>query len=204
MRKTMSKKSIYALIILGLNLVMLGCSTVTTKGRVWLDSSTHKDSPPDWVTKSKMAWEDDGKVFLKANHTVRGDERVNGACDLAKLNAKENLLSEIADEVKGTLDNYVGSINEQAETVLGKARSSEFKGKITGLRFTEEYFERYKIGDVERVDCHTLSEISKADYNSVKRSVIEKVQEADARIKEAIVQKHIDFFKPSNDPKKSE
>jgi hypothetical protein len=170
------------------------CSSLVPQGRRFLDSSTREDSPPGWVRETKMTWERAGKVFLHSFHSIRGDERVNGCFDLARLDNKEALLSEIADEVKGSIDNAQQSISENAEEVLGKVRSAEFSGRITGLRFTDQYYERYLIGETERVDCHVLSEIKETDYNRIKREVVDKIAEVDPRLKEAISKKQIDFF----------
>lgn len=195
----MKKKLLFAIV----SLLYLGaCSTGPSKsgsGREFLDSSTHKDELPDWGKSTKLTWSKENKIFSKSMHSIRGDERVNGCIDLAKLDAKENLLSEISTEVRGSIDNAQQSISENAETILGKVRSAEFAGKITGLKFTDEYFERYKIDGTERVDCYVLSEISNSDYDRIKRSVVEKVLEVDPRLKEQITKKQIDFFsqKPS-------
>ena len=109
-----------------------------------LDSST--SVKPKWTDSNKTAWEIKGVVYLKSTYTVRGNERANGCIDLAKLDTKENLISEIQNEVRGSLDNAQQSISEDAEIILGKARSAEFSGKISGLRFTESYWEKYQIG----------------------------------------------------------
>ena len=160
-------------------------------------SSTHTDSPPAWVKSTKTSWAEADKVFINAGHSIRGDERVDACFDLARFDAKELILSEIANDVKGSLDNATQSISENAEVILGKVRSGEFSGKLTGLRFLEQYYERYAIGETERVDCHTLASISKADYDHVKQSVLYKLVEADPRLKEAITNKQVNFFKGS-------
>lgn len=180
--------------LLALTLIS-ACSSLDMDKRRFLDSTTHEESSPRWVSNLKTTWEDKGKILLKSSHTVRGDERVNACFDLARLDAKETLLTEIAEDVRGTMDNAQQEISENAEAVLGKVRSAEFNGRITGLRFSEQYFERYLIGGVERVDCHVLGEIKESDYNRVKSLVVNKLTAIDPRIKEAISQKHIDFFK---------
>lgn len=180
-------------ITFGLTLLLASCAT-TRSGRVFLDSTTHRDNPPDWVDRTRTVWEKDGRIYLKASHTVRGDERVNGCFDLARLDSKERILSEIANDVKGSLDNAQQSISESAEVVLGKVRSGQFDGRLSGLRFSEEYYERYRIGEQERVDCHVLGEIRETDYNAVKKSILERVVAVDPRLKEAITKKQIDFF----------
>ena len=78
---------------------------------------------PQWVKSTKVIWNENDKIQLRTEHQVRGDERVNGCFDLARLDASENVLTEIADDVKGTIDNSQTSVSENAEVVLGKARS---------------------------------------------------------------------------------
>jgi hypothetical protein len=168
---------------------IVGC--VTTNSRVVLDKSPTK---PTWVDSSKISWSENGKIFFKSSHTIRGNERIDGCYSLAQLDAKENLLSEISNDVKGTLDNAQENISEDAEAILGKVRSGEYAGKIQGLKFAEQYFERYKIEENERIECFLLSEITTADYSKTKKSVINKVLAADPRIKEAITKKHVNFF----------
>ncbi len=179
-----------------LSLMATGCSSLSLipTGRLFLDSSSHEDSPPHWVRGTKAIWEKDGVVYFRSSHQIRGDERVNGCFDLARFDSKEALLSEIANDVKGSIDNAQQSISENAEVVLGKVRSGEFNGRILGLRFAEEYYERYVVGEAERVDCHVLGQIRQADFDQIKRTVVSGVVAVDARLREAIARKHIDFF----------
>ena len=186
------KKILQVVSIASLSLLS-ACSTSGPK-REFVDSSTHKDNAPSWVLNTKVTWEDGSKIMLKSSHTVRGDERAAGCYDLAKLDANESLLSELANDVKGRIDNASQSISENAETILGKVRKGEYEGRVTGLRFTDQYFERYRIGEVERIDCYTLAEITKQDYAQMKRVVVDKIVAVDPRIKEAVTQGQINFF----------
>lgn len=178
--------------ILGLS----ACTSLKSPQRVFLDSTLKADSPPEWVNQVKVSWEDKEKVFLRSSFTARGNERTAGCFDLARLDAKEKLLSEVKNDVRGSLDNAQQSISENAEVVLGKVRSASFEGKIKGLRFSEEYFERYLIGDTERLDCHVLAEMKLSDYNNLKRSVVDELVQVDSKVKEAITKKQVDFFEP--------
>lgn len=190
------KKKLSVLILSVGVFAVASCST--TGSKVVTDSSGDK---PSWAKSSKISWEENNKVFIRGTSTVRGNERVDACYDLAKLDAKEALVSEIQSDIKGVLDNSIQSISENAEVVLGKSRTSEFEGKIMGQRFSERYFERAIVSDNERVECQLLSEISQKDYDRMKRLIVDKVQEVDPKIKEAIKQKHIDFFAA---PKKDE
>lgn len=190
--------------IIVVGFLLMGCASVKDlQQRRFLDSTTHADNPPTWVTETKVAWEEKEKILIRSTYSVKGNERVNGCYDLAKLDSKENLLSEISNDVRGTLDNAQQSISEDAEVILGKVRSGEFSGRISGLRFTDQYFERYTVGQTERVDCHTLSELKLSDYNRLKRMIVDRVAEVDPKLKEAITKKQIDFFK-KEEPKKQE
>lgn len=171
-------------------LIVVGCSS--SPKRIVLDSSGDK---PSWTDSPKLIWEEGGVVMLKASHTVRGNERPNGCVDLAKLDAKENLISEIKNDVKGSIQNAQQSISEDAEVILGKVRSSGFEGSVSGLRFYESYWEKYQVGEIEqKVQCHVLGKMKKEDYLATKRSIVHKVAAVDPRLKEAITQKQIDFF----------
>jgi len=174
---------------------MASCASGPQLRRVFVDSTSHRDDLPDWAKSTQTSWEKDGKIFVMATNNVRGTDRVDGCYDLARLNAKEQILSEIANDVRGRLDNAQQSISESAEVVLGKVRSGEFEGRLTGLRFSQAYYERYMLGETEKISCYVLSEIKQSDYDQVKRSVVDKVVAVDPKIKEAILSKQVDFFK---------
>jgi hypothetical protein len=179
---------------------VLGACSSSGPKRVTIESSLDK---PSWIESNKLSWEKDGFVFYRSQQTVRGDQRVNGCYDLAALDAREHLLKGMADEMKGAIDNAQTDISENAELILGKVRSGKWEGRILGMQDEERYFERYQIRDeqahekIERIDCHVLSKISKADYNQTKQSVVNKMVAVDPRIKEAITKKQVDFFTES-------
>lgn len=174
-------------------LALTGCSTPAELKKIVLDESP--GSAPAWVTDSKTAWEADGILNVRATQQIRGNERLSGCYDLARLNAKTLIVTEIQEEIRGLLTTHEASISENAEIVLSKSRSAEFNARAQGVRSVGEHFVRYRIGEEERIDCHVLSNISKDDYNRLKRAILYKVEEADPKLKEQIRQKHIDFFK---------
>lgn len=191
-------------VLSGILALMMAVGTGCGGAKVKRDVIDASGDEPRWAKASKQSWmdEDGGKVYVRARHEVRGDQRVDACFDLVRLDARENLLSEIATDVRGRIDNAQQSISENAEVVLSKARSSEFKGRVVGFKFPEQYFERYRLpGDsgasVERIECFVLAEISRDDYNRIKREVVEQIVEVDPRIKEAIARKQIDFFSAS-------
>ena len=97
--------------------------------------------------------------------------------------------------MKGSIDNAQESLKVDAEIVMGKVRSSEFSGSISGLRFVESYWEKYQMANGEvATTCYVLSQIQEKDYIKTKRAVVENVISIDPRIKEAVRRKHIEFF----------
>lgn len=171
--------------------LITACSTSKMANRVVLDESPNR---PDWINQSKLMWIDDEKIFIKTTQQIRGNERLSACYDVAKMSTKASLVSEIQETIKGIMDTHEATMNENAELVLNKSRSSEYAGVVHGLRFTEDYFVRYQIGSNERIDCSVLGEISQNDYDKIKRAIVDKVQAADPRIKEQIIQKHINFY----------
>ncbi|NJM09850.1 MAG: hypothetical protein HC883_02860 [Bdellovibrionaceae bacterium] len=149
---------------------------------------------PSWVNSTKITWEDAGQVFFRTQYTIRGDERVNGCYQLAKLEGKETLLREISEELRGQIDNAQQSISENAEIILNQSRASEFGGRVTGLRYLEQYHERYKVEGTERVDCYLLGSIKKIDYENIRRAVVYKLAEVDPGLRQAINKRQINFF----------
>ena len=185
---------------LGLVAGLAACSSTPTLKKVVLDESP---SRPSWVNDAKTSWEDSGKIEIKATQEIRGNERLAACYDLARLNAKSALIAEVQEEIKGVFDTHEATLSENAEVVLSKSRSAEFGGKVSGIRFTEDYFSRFRIGEDERIDCFVLGELSKEDYSRLKRAILFKVEEADPKIKEQIKEKHIQFFEKSGSESKS-
>lgn len=191
------KKQLTTLLISSFTLILMtACSSTGPKKNI-LDQSSSKK--PSWAESSKISWKKKNHIFFKATHTVRADERANGCLDLAKLDTKENLISEVKNEIKGSIDNAQQSISVDAEVVLGKVRSSGFEGAISGLRFTESYWEKYELSNGEAATtCHVLSQIEEKDYIKMKKNVLRKVIAVEPRIKDAIKKKQINFFNERN------
>lgn len=154
------------------------------------------DGRPEWVSSTKITWNEGDQVFFRTQYTIRGDERVNGCYQLAKLETKETLLREISEEIRGQIDNAQQSISESAEVLLNQSRASEFGGRVTGLRYVEQFHERYKLDGSERVDCYILGSIKKSDYETVRRAVVFKLVEVDPALNQAMNRKQVNFFEP--------
>ena len=171
--------------------VLWGCSSAPKK--VILDSSS--PDKPDWVESSKMAWEENKRHFFRGEYTVRGNERASACIDLAKLNVKEQLITEIQEELKGATENASDSIREDAEILLNKSRSSQYRGQISGLRFRSSYWEKYALVTQEqKISCFVLGSVGNADYMRTKRNIVNKITRANPRLKEAVTNKQIKFF----------
>ncbi len=172
-----------------LGLALAGCTGPSKK--VVADSS---GSRPNWADTTRITWSEGDQIFFKQEYSVRGDERLNGCYQLAKLEAKESLVREIAEELKGQIDNAQQSLSESAELILSQVRSSEYGGKVTGMRFLEQYHERGTVSGTERLDCFVLAAVKKSDYEQIKRQILFKVSEADPDVKRAIKERSVKFF----------
>lgn len=181
------KKCTFILVMAGI----LSACTTSPKSKVVTEESADR---PSWVNGTKVTWHDGDKILYRQHYSVKGDERLNGCYQLAKLEAKESVVREIAEELRGQIDNAQMSLSESAELVLSQVRSSEYNGKITGMRFTEQYHERILTNDVERLDCFVLAEINKTEFDLIKRQMLTKVAQADAEVKKAIQQRSVKFF----------
>jgi len=171
------------------------CSTmVDTNQRRFLDSTFHSETRPGWAEGTRTVWEEQGKLKYRGFHSIRGAERVNGCYELARLETKQALSTELNSDIKGRIDLASQSISENAEIIVGKVVSDVFGNQVRGLRFTDEFFERYSVANAERIDCFVLSEISFMDYNILKRNVVERLLAIDPRIKEAVAKQQINFF----------
>jgi hypothetical protein len=181
-----------------LSVFLVGCATSNHPRTVVDEGAANK---PGWVANTKVSWVEADQVAFRAQYTVRGDERLNGCFQLARLDAKEALLREIAEDLRGQIDFAQEGLSESAELALTQVRSSEYSGKVIGMRFNEQFSERYVTNGVERIDCFVLAAIKKIDYDQVKRQILYKVSEADPDVKKAIKARAIKFF---SDEKKAD
>lgn len=173
-------------------LIFVACSSAPK--RVLLDSSVPKK--PDWTKEAKISWKKDKHIFYKGSYTVRGDQRASACVDLAKLDVKEALITEIQEDLKGAIDNASDSIRADAEIILNKSRSAKYDGQISGLRFNSSYWEKYALINHEhKITCYVLASISEGEYRETKRRVLNKITQANPKLKEAITNKQINFFR---------
>ena len=188
--------------VLFLSIVLFwGCSS--TPRKVVLDTSS--PDKPGWVDDSRISWKKDKRIHFKGDYTVRGNERANACIDLAKLNVKESLITEIQEELKGAVDNASDSIREDAEIILSKSRTAQYRGSISGLRFTSRYWEKYALAtDEQKISCHVLGSVSEADYMKTKQNVLNKITRANPELKKAIQRKQINFFAEESAPEAEE
>lgn len=188
------------LILLAAAIFLAACAGNGVK-KVVVDESPNKSS---WVDDERISWEDGDKLFFKSKQTVRGDQRLNGCYTLASHDNREVMIRQIAETMKGATDEAQSDISENAELILGKVRSGEWAGKLYGFKDEGQFFERYQIRDLEsrnvteRIDCYTLSSMSKSDYTRTKNEIVNKIQAIDPKIKSAIVNKQVQFFEPES------
>lgn len=161
----------------------------------------HSPKKPDWVMDSITSKEEGEHFIMFSKETVRGDQRLNGCYELASFEAKNKMVREIGEEIKGAIDQAIPDISESTDAILSRVSSGKWEGKVYGMSVEEEYFERYRLFDYneadsykERIDCYVKMKISKKDLNRMKVSLVDELKKVDPRIQEAITKKQIDFF----------
>ena len=156
---------------------------------------------PEWTLSSQIVEEKDDFVFIVGKETIMGNQRLSGCYEIASFDVRNRLIREMSESIKGEISQYMPDINENSESVFTKVATSKWNGKISGLQNESEYFERYRIKEansknaIERINCFVRSKISKGDYNKLKMSYLNELKEADPKIKEAIANKQLNFFK---------
>ena len=179
-----------------ISLLFLGGCTSLSQGvqKTVLDNSVQGKSLPNWTRETKVSWSDQELIYFRSTYAVRGDQRVNGCYDLAKLNVKENLLSEMNNEIRGELNLADSGIAENTDPMITKAIQSSIEGKVRGLRITEEAYERYIVNHTERIDCFVLAEMTKGDYQKLKISVLTKLSSVSEDVSRALQKRQAEFF----------
>jgi hypothetical protein len=203
--KTKIKHKVVTLGFLGLTLVLAACASgpkgSKQPGRVVLDNSAHGGVLPEWVNSGSVGWEQGDSIFLKSIYTVGGNQRVNGCYDLAKLEMKESLLSELSQDIKGELNLASEGISEGLDPLVTKSIRTNIEGTIKGLRVREQLFERYVVADVERVECFVQAAMSKVDYNKLKNSVLKQMSSVSDDVAAALRKRQKSFFGDGSDKK---
>lgn len=167
-------------------------------------------SVPAWVQDAKVSWVADGNVHrFKAFHSIKGDERLTACYELAKLNAQEQITSEIWADFKAAVSHSTQGVSESTEDVFVQSRNLETRGNIRGLRFAEAFHQRYLVNGMERIDCFVLGELSDADFRQMRSHILSPVVQASPELRKAIEEKHLDLYrspgsgsedKPERDP----
>lgn len=187
------KYLICCLVLIGIS----GCSTnskIAEKRRQVIDNTYHGENLPEWTRDGKSSWDDGKNVVFKAEHTIRGDQRVNACFDLAKMDLKENVVTEISANIKGEINLASEGISEASETALTKSFTQQIEVNISGLKHKEQLFERYLNGDTERVDCFVMATMTHHDYEMLKTNVLQKAARSNSELAEILRKRQSEFF----------
>lgn len=189
------KYSILSLLILN----MLSCaSTPDTAKLQVLERSTKDKELPEWTSNSETSWSKNDDILLKGQFTLKGHQRVSACYDLAKSDARENLVSEMSVNFQSEINSYTQGISAEENIELNKMFLSQAKSKITGLRVSEIAFERVLVNSEERINCFVLLSISKRSYQENLTSAKSEVSKVNAEIIEKMKSRGLTFFSTDN------
>jgi len=190
------------------SLLLQGCSsggnTKPDKVEKQVLDTGGSGSVPAWVQDTKVSWLGDGNVHkFKAFHSIKGDERLTACYELAKLNAQEQITSEIWTDFKAAVSHSTQGISEATEDVFIQSRNLETRGNIRGLRFSEVFHQRFLVNGMERIDCFVLGELTDADFRQMRSHILSPVVQANPELRKVIEGKHLDLFRsaPPNEEK---
>lgn len=179
-----------------LSLAFYGCSTSSKvqDHKIVLERSSGKNEMPEWTTAAKQSWKKKDLLYIKGQYTVRGNQRVSACYDLAKSEAKENLITEMTSNFRNEINGYTQGLNEEENQELNKMFISEVNGKVVGLRLGETAYERSLINNVERINCYVLFEISESSYNETLRNSKKGISAVNKEIIEKLKDRGVDFM----------
>lgn len=188
--------SVTASVLILLAAILTSCSS--SQHKIIVDSTKVK---PEWANESKLRFEKDGSIYFKGEETVRGDQRLGGCYDLASFEVRSGIVRELKEELKGMIDQVMPDISESSESIMSKVSTSKWEGMIRGLKEEERYFERFRLLEnsgsknyKERVNCQVLLSLKEEEYQQMKMNAVEALKAVDPKLKEAIMNKQIDFL----------
>ena len=187
----MKKKSLRTILLA--SVLITGCSSLQTERKV-IDSNA--SGRPAWAKVTTLSWTEGDQINIRSQYTIRGDQRINSCYDLARVDLKESLLTSLKDDITGELNLAGEGLSEGADPLLTKSFRSEFKGRLQGLGVAEQYYERYVIADVERIDCFVLSKMKNSDYQKLKSSLLTNLIQVSEDVARAVRERQKNFFAP--------
>jgi len=181
--------------------LLAGCATTNfaedkaaEKRRVVIDNTYHRPALPDWTRDGKLSWEEKDVIVFKAQHTVRGDQRVDSCFDLAKMDLKENLVTEISSNLRGEINLASEGMSEASETAITKSFTQQLEADIAGLKLSEQLFERYLNADIERIDCFVMGKMTRRDYEALRMRVLQNTAKSNSELAQILKHRQLNFF----------
>ena len=180
-------------------LIFAGCANtpVSSKNTKIIIEQSYSGSKPEWIAKDLISWSDDQLVYFKTSYTIRGDQRVNGCYELAKLLINETLVGEIKSEVKAESNLANEGISEGNDVLLTKSITHTSEGIVKGLRSIAQAYERSLTNEIERVECFVLTQIPKSEYAALKSQSINNLLSVKREVAEAVRKRQSEFFNNS-------
>ena len=183
--------------LLIVSVLSYSCShqTMTSSNRKIIDKSY--DEKPEWLMKQDDFWKNEDKLNFKFTYTISGEQRTNACFELARLGINELILSELKSEIKAQNNLASEGLSENESEFLNKSLTENLSGEIHGLRIKSKAFERYIVGEKERIDCSILTEMSSLDYNKIKSKALSNNYSIKQEVADTIREKQKDFFESS-------
>jgi hypothetical protein len=186
---------------LTLSLALAGCASSSTRGdgRQVLERSIGSEQAPAWAASTKISWDEGSFVYFKGVQNVMGNHRVSGCYTMARLEAKARLRSEIESNIKADISQITEGLDETLSPLLNEMVSETLRGEIRGLRIQEQYFERYRVADTERVECQVLTSMKSSEFEKLRRGIARSLLDQSAELRAAVTKKQVKFLTEDSD-----
>jgi hypothetical protein len=184
----------YLILSLSLLNLMACASTPEASNLVILERSTRSNDLPTWTSNSETSWMKNEDIQFKGQFTIKGQQRTNACYDLAKGDARENIVSEMSVNFQSEINSYTQGISADENIELNKMFISAAKGKISGLRVSETVFERVLVNSEERINCFVVLSMSKKNYQENLMNAKSTVSQVNSDIIEKMKSRGLNFF----------
>lgn len=183
--------------IIVIAIVTVGCSHQKVREDIkkTIIESSIQGEKPEWALKSVMSWKEEMNHFYKSQYTIQENQRVNACYDLAKMELRENIMTELSSEIKGEIVLALKGSKINYNELMTKTMIQSFEGRLQGLKIQEQFHERYLIREREQVDCFVKASIDKESYRKLKNELLNQMAEESGELKKAIENRQVGIIK---------
>lgn len=147
---------------------------------------------PEWTQDTEISWMKGDRIFFRSRHTVRADNPRTECLGRAKENAKQYLSLRIATDIRNGIAT-AGLVPSKKFVAALEKLEAGVATTSPPLKQEDAHFGTYRIGAIERLDCHWLSFLTLKEWERYRRSVLGKMLRLDPQLEAAVRRKNVVF-----------